>query len=402
VTEFGDWGLPRLAEGGDEPFWSPAGWYREAIAGLPWPGSAGELLAGTQRHQGLSDRLQAEVFRRHDHLGGWCVTELTDVPWELNGLFDLERHPKPPAVAEVARVSQPVLPMLELYSLTVAAGERLVVPLHVANDGQPLARVTVHARLAGAETVVEVADLDGWRAVPAGTVDLPTPTAPGAYEVELRLLAGGREVATNSYPLRVVASVEAPPVELAGGEPTAAALRRLGIPIGVAGDAAVATTVVGEGALDESVGVLVRERLGAGGTVVVLAQAGDAAAYYPVPAALVHVATAWGSTVFHFTCDQQALPSLPERAVLAGEDATLVPNHLLTKLGAGTWPATTVVGAFKPVPDPLSGPVVGAEPVGGGRLVTCQYRLAEPAGRGDPAALAVLGELLRWSARGAR
>jgi hypothetical protein len=402
VTEFGDWGLPELADRDDPPFWWTGGWYRAALAELPWPGSAGDFIAGTQLHQGLSDRLQAEVLRRHDHLGGWCVTELTDVPWELNGLFDLERRPKPAALAELARVSQDVLPMLELYSLAVAAGEQLVAPLHVANDGQPLAGVTVHARLAGAETVVEVADLDGWRAVPAGTVELPTPTAPGAYEVELRLLAGGREVATNSYPLRVVAPVEAPPVELVGGEPTAAALRRLGIPIGVAGDAAVATTVVGEGALDEVVGVLVRERLGAGGTVVMLAQAGDAAAYYPVPAVLAHVATAWGSTVFHFTCDQQALPSLPERAVLAGEDATLVPTHLLTKLGAGTWPATTVVGAFKPVPDPLSGPVVGAEPVGGGRLVTCQYRLAEPAGRGDPAALAVLGELLRWAARGAR
>ena len=128
VTEFGDWGLPELDGDGEEPFWSPAGWYREAIAALPWPGSAAELVAGTQRHQGLSDRLQAEVFRRHDHLGGWCVTELTDVPWELNGLFDLERRPKPPAVAELARVGQPVLPMLALANLVVAAGGRPAAP----------------------------------------------------------------------------------------------------------------------------------------------------------------------------------------------------------------------------------------------------------------------------------
>jgi hypothetical protein len=106
--------------------------------------------------------------------------------------------------------------------------------------------------------------------------------------------------------------------------------------------------------------------------------------------------------VFHFTCDQRALPSLPERAVLAGEDATVVPTHLLTRVGDSTWPETTVVGAFKPVPDPLAGPVVAAGPAGGGRLVTCQYRLAEPARRGDPAALAILGDLLRWAAGGAR
>ena len=36
-----------------------------------------------------------------------------------------------------------------------------------------------------------------------------------------------------------------------------------------------------------------------------------------------------------------------------------------------------------------------------GRLVTCQYRLAEPAGWGDPAALAILGDLLGWAAGGA-
>jgi hypothetical protein len=160
-------------------------------------------------------------------------------------------------------------------------------------------------------------------------------------------------------------------------------------------------TVVGEGALDAESGGMVRERLGAGETVVVLAQGMAAAEFYPVGVEMAEVATAWGSTVFHFTCDQRALPSLPERAVLAGEDATVVPSHLLTRVGDGVWPETTVVGAFKPVPDPLAGPVVGALPVGAGRLVTCQYRLAEPAGRGDPAATAILGDLLDWAAGGA-
>jgi glycosyl hydrolase family 2 len=424
VTEFGDWGLPELPDRDDPPFWWPGGWYRAALAELPWPGSAEEFIEGTQRHQGLSDRLQAEVLRRHDHIGGWCLTELTDVPWELNGLLDLERRPKPAAVAELALVGQDVLPMLELPSLTVPAGGRLAAPLHVANDGPPLTGVTVEATLAGAAAVVEVGHLEGRRAARTGTVHLPTPPTLGAYELHLRLLADGRQVATNHYPLRVVAPVGtvAPaglaPVELVGGGPTEGALRRLGISIAAAGDAAASGAaagltaravgpvgpmmVVGEGAFDGAAGALVRERLGEGGTVVVLAQEEGAAPHYPVPAALARVATAWGSTVFHFTCGQRALPSLPERAVLAGEDATFVPTHLLTRLGAATWPATTLVGAFKPVPDPLAGPVVGVEPVGGGRLVTCQYRLAEPAGRGDPAAVAVLGELLRWAAAGAR
>ena len=428
VTEFGDWGLPELpGDGeGEEPFWSPAGWYRKAITALPWPGSAADLIAGTQRHQGLSDRLQAEVFRRHDHLGGWCVTELTDVPWELNGLFDLERRPKPPAVAELARAGQPVLPMLELYSLVVAAGGRLTAPLHIANDGPPLDGVRVEvamgeaaeadvggARVAGGEAVaVEVGEVPGWAAVAAGTVELPVPPAPGAYDVTLRLLAAGRPVAANTYPVRAVAP---PPVD-SPEHPSrwSATLPHRGPGRGPGADDAApgpaervfqpvpGVTVVGEGALDAEAGERVRERLAAGETVVVLAQELGAVAWYPVAVEMAEVATAWGSTVFHFTGDQRALPSLPERAVLAGEDATVVPTHLLTRVGDRTWPETTVVGAFKPVPDPLAGPVVGAVPVGGGRLVTCQYRLQEPAGRGDPAALAILGDLLRWAAGGAR
>jgi hypothetical protein len=418
VTEFGDWGLPELPDGdAEEPFWSPAGWYREAIAALPWPGSAAELISGTQRHQGLSDRLQAEVFRRHDHLGGWCVTELTDVPWELNGLFDLERRPKPPAVAELARVGQPVLPMLELYSLVVAGG-RLTAPLHIANDGPPLPDVSVQVSLAEDSTRVEVGHVPGWSAIPSGTVELPVPTSPGPYEVSLCLRTAGQEVAVNTYPLRVVTPTPVTPRSPATPTPVdnpehppsgSATLphREPGHRPG-AGEAgrvfspAPGLTVVGEGALDEETGMLARERLAAGETVVVLAQDGGAAGWYPVRVELAEVATAWGSTVFHFTCDQRALPSLPERAVLAGEDATVVPSHLLTRVGNGTWPETTLVGAFKPVPDPLSGPVVGALPVGAGRLVLCQYRLAEPAGRGDPAAVAILGDLFAWAAGAAR
>jgi hypothetical protein len=474
VTEFGDWGLPELPErDGDEPFWSPAGWYREAIAALPWPGSAAELIEGTQRHQGLSDRLQAEVFRRHDHLGGWCVTELTDVPWELNGLFDLERRPKPAAVAELARVGQPVLPMLELYSLVVPAGGRLTSPLHVANDGPPLPDVSVHVTLAGETTSVTLGTLAGWSATAADPVDLPVPSAPGPFEVSLRLVSGDRQVATNSYPVRVVTPDAGSAADNLAGEggvdnaehphPGSATLPhrgpghrpgavqaarewgeeglgsgpgpegpvrdpggpvrdpggggpgrdpgprgpvqdpggKLGWVVGGVANPAPDLMVVGEGALDAEVGRLVRERLAGGGTVVVLAQDGKAAEWYPLAVEVMEVATAWGSTVFHFTCDQRALPSLPERAVLAGEDATVVPTHMLTRIGDATWPETTVVGAFKPVPDPLAGPVVGALPVQAGRLVLCQYRLGEPAGQGDPAAVAILGDLLGWAAGGA-
>src|ERR1700712_1748844 len=94
--------------------------------------------------------MQAEVFRRHDGIGGYCLTELTDVPHELNGLLDLHRRPKPIAVSEIARANQPVLPMLAMTDLVARAGGVLTAPLHVSNDGPALSDVEVSARFGDA------------------------------------------------------------------------------------------------------------------------------------------------------------------------------------------------------------------------------------------------------------
>ena len=111
--------------------------------------SIGRFILETQRYQGLSDRLQAEVFRRHDHIGGYCLTELTDVPHELNGLLALHRHPKALAVEEIQRLNQTVLPMLRLDSLVVFAGEHLRAPLCLSNDGPVMDDVDVRVRFGG-------------------------------------------------------------------------------------------------------------------------------------------------------------------------------------------------------------------------------------------------------------
>jgi hypothetical protein len=397
VTEFGDWGLPAPPTGRPAGFWDPGPAQAAELAATPWPGSAAEFAEGTQRHQGLSDRLQAEVFRRHDHLGGWCVTELTDVPHELNGLLDLERRPKRAAVDELARASQPVLPMLALTSFTWAAGGRLRAPLHVANDSPELHRVRVGLRLGQAAVTVAVDRLPGHRSTALGEVELPVPDLPGDGLLRVELTAGGRPVARNRYPVHVVGRPRAPvAVRLAGGGPTAHALARLGVrldPLHPSGP-----LVVAEGGLDEAAAARMRDVLDGGGTALVLAQAADAGRRYPVPAAITPVETGWGSSVFHFTTDHDGLPSLPRRAVLTTQAHTVEPAGVLTRLGERDWPAETIVGTYKPAPDPLRGTVVGTCPAGAGRLLACQFRLAERAAAGDPAASALLAELVRLAA----
>jgi Glycosyl hydrolases family 2, TIM barrel domain/Glycosyl hydrolases family 2, sugar binding domain len=395
ITEFGDWGLPDLPLREAPPFWHQGDGIARDLAGTPWPGTPAEFVAGTQRYQGLADRLQAEVFRRHDHLGGYCVTELTDVPHELNGLLDFERRPKPAAVAELARVNQPVLPMLELTGFTTVAGGAVRAPLHVANDEPALRDVTIEALLGDARVTVAPGDLPGHRAVRLAEVELSAPARPGTYELVLRLWAASRLVADNGYPVQVVAApAVAAGVRLVGSDATATALTRLGTRID--GDGPL---VIGEGALHAGSGAAVRAHLDRGGSVLVLAQEADAAVHYPVPVTLQPVAIGWGSSVFHFTTGQAELPSLPARAVLATEDMTVKPTSYLTRLGDRTWPPTVSVGAWKPPPFPLQGTVVGGLRVGPGRLLVCQFRLADAAAAGDPAALALLADLLRWATR---
>jgi hypothetical protein len=347
----------------------------------------------------VSDRLQAEVFRRHDHIAGYCLTELTDVPHELNGVLDLLRRPKPAAVAELARANQPVLPMLALDRFVAVAGSTITAPLHVANDGPSLDDVVIEARFEGARlepVVVRVAHLTAHRAELIGAVTVTAPMVAGPHELVLTLRAGAVAVAENRYPLHVVAEpAVAAGVQVLGDEDGALApvLASLGATVGDAGP-----LVVAEGSLTAAVSAEVRNHLAAGGTVVVLAQPEEAAPHYPVAVTLQAVATAWGSSVFQFTTDSGALPSLPRRTVLVTEEVTIQAGAVVTSFGGAVLPDTPVLIAYKPVPGAMTGTVVGSTAVGPGRLVVCQYRLTAPAAAGDAAARAVLADLVRWAA----
>ncbi|HVM17951.1 MAG TPA: glycoside hydrolase family 2 TIM barrel-domain containing protein [Gaiellaceae bacterium] len=382
VSEFGDWGLPEMPEAEDRPFWDFREVWAAALARALWPGTVDEFVAATQRYQGLSDRLQGEVLRRHDHVGGYCVTELTDVPHELNGLLDVHRRPKAPAAAEVARLNAPVLPMLDLRTLAVPAGEAVRVPVHVANDGPALADVELEV----GEERLAVPALPAHRASALGEVTLRAAAA-GRHEVALRLRAGGRLVGANAYPLFAVppAALDAGVCVLGGG-PTAGALSAVGARPGAAGP-----LVVAEGALDAAAAAAAGERLARGETVLVLAQPAEASLRYPASMRLKMVETRWGQG-FLFTTDG-TLSALPPRAVLAGEDATLHARDLVTVVDGEPLPERPLVVRYNA--RGTTGTIVGAHPVGRGTLLFCQFGLARRVLGGDAAARALLADLVR-------
>ena len=409
VTEYGDWGLPDMPAMDQPPFWDSRQVYAGALAGTLWPGSIARFIIETQRYQGVSDRMQTEVWRRHDHIGGYCLTELTDVPQELNGLLDLHRKVKRIAVAEMTRANQVVLPMLELDSLVVTAGGMVTAPLHVSNDGPALADVVLEVRFGEtapatsvdhlmqldsrdlpSQTVAErfretvsitrLGDVAGWTATAYPPVEVAAPEVPGSHDLVLRLRIGDTDVAENRYPIHVVA---APAATTTGPERPP--------------ERGHGPMVVPEDGLDAATGAEARRRLEAGEVVVILAQPIEAAAHYPVAVELEALTSVWGSTVFRFTTDHGAVPSLPRRAVLVAEDSTVQSASVVSRIEGRQFPDTPVVIAYKPVPGAMTGTVLGSHTVGAGRLVMCQYRLSDRAASGDAAARALLAEVLRWA-----
>ncbi|HWG56143.1 MAG TPA: glycoside hydrolase family 2 TIM barrel-domain containing protein, partial [Gaiellaceae bacterium] len=397
VSEYGDWGLPSMPEVPDEPFWGARAVFAAGLARSLWPGTLGRFVVETQRYQGLADRLQTEVFRRYDGVDGYCVTELTDVPRELNGLLDIDRVPKPLAVAEMTRANQVVLPMLHLDTLVRRTGETGIIPLHVANDGPELPDIRISLRFGHGERPTADVGADAlapYTVTPFGGLPYQAPSVPGTHDLVVELYSEERLVAENRYPVHVVA----PPapcgaIQLLGGGRTREALEELGASFGGG------PVVVAEGELDAEAGAVLARHLDAGETVLVLAQAPEASQHYPSAVELVPVETVWGSSVFHFTTDESPLSSLPRRAVLVAEDSTIQARSMVATFRGTPFPTQPVVIAYKPEPEPMTGTVVGAHRVGNGTMIVCQYRLAEPARRGDAAASALLADLVCWAQR---
>jgi hypothetical protein len=343
------------------------------------------------------------------------------VPRELNGLLDLHRNAKEIAAAEIRRANQRVLPMLRLESLVSEAGARITATVHVANDGEPLRDVTIEVlfgdsaapvgvdRLLATDTSdlplemilarfdrdpwgAEIPDLPGYRPTEIGDATLTAPSVPGSHDLVIRLRAGGRLVSENRYPIHVVATTGVACRVNAADERTREAFAAAG----VASDAD-GVVVVSEDALEGGASDLAERTLRGGGTVVVLAHGVDALANAPLAIRGVELQTEWGSSVFHFTPDVGATPSLPRRRVLVAEDSTIHARSAVVDVEGATFPTVPIVIAYKPDPGAITGTVVGEHRVGDGRLIFCQYRLVEPALAGDAAARAMLRDLATWA-----
>jgi hypothetical protein len=105
LSEFGNWGLPKLPSSipwwfarkfGDADVVLPAGvqdrfnlyGYQKVF------GSYDGLAVASQTMQANALKYEIEELRLHPEIQGYVVTEFTDINWESNGLMDMWRNPK--------------------------------------------------------------------------------------------------------------------------------------------------------------------------------------------------------------------------------------------------------------------------------------------------------------------
>ena len=105
VSEFGNWGLPKLPKQlpwwfergfGDRPITRPAGLFdrfKEFKFGTLFR-DYDALAEATEWHQFVSLKHEIEEIRRHNSIQGYVITEFTDINWEANGLMNMWRAPK--------------------------------------------------------------------------------------------------------------------------------------------------------------------------------------------------------------------------------------------------------------------------------------------------------------------
>ena len=397
VSEFGDWGLPRAEAEHASSWWAPSQLY-EAIAGLPWGGSADDFVTGTQRYQGMSDRLQGEVIRAGGAVG-WCLTELTDVPHEYNGLWSLTRAAKQ-STTEISRLCQSVLPIVRRATWTVFAGAELPLPLVVSNDGPAVQDGELTIAFGGNVVHASAVGLPSAAVTPVGLPLVHAPEEVGDHSLDISLTgsddSGGEVHAMNSYRVHVIArpTLAGIRVRVAGGRRVKTALRSLGAEIAPA-DEPGTPLVVGEGALSRSTGKQAGILLAAGERVVVLAQPPKQSRHLPVPAEAVALATEWGSTPFLFTTDAVTSDVLPRQQVLTTELLSVSPATAWTTIDGRPWAEQTYVGVFKPFPGQLTATVLGRLPVRAGMLWLCQLPLCAAVATGDAAAAGILAAVVR-------
>lgn len=217
VSEFGNWGLPKLPS---ELPW----WFHHAFGQREVTRPSGvverfhifkldrifadydELAEETQWHQFFSLKHEIESMRSQPAIQGYCVTGMTDVHWEVNGLLDMWRNQKVFS-EELQRLQEQDCVLARIQKVNFLAEEVVDLPVLLSHySGRDLAGSRV---LWGTDTaqggVIRIPD-----SIPEGTLTslgsirfaMPAVESPTRVSVTVVVRAkNGSRICENSYSL---------------------------------------------------------------------------------------------------------------------------------------------------------------------------------------------------------
>ncbi|HKP12530.1 MAG TPA: hypothetical protein VJZ91_10485, partial [Blastocatellia bacterium] len=406
VSEFGNWGLPRLPK--ELPWWFPRDFGGRAVtrpAGVfdrfkefgfgRLFSDFNALAEESQWHQFISLKHEIEEMRRHNSIQGYVITEFTDINWEVNGLMDMWRNPKAYAT-ELAKIQRPDVVLARFPKRNLTSGERMGFDLllsHYSSKDLPGVSWEWSYQLAGtqADTAVTVD-----RPIKSGTVESiqvgkegqkPGYIAPAVDRPQRERLkvgvrgADGKLIAENSYDLFIYPKANpATNVTVAFYDPAGSSgklrqsLAAAGYAISSAGGGAKPAVMVAT-KLDDRV----RQHLEAGGRAIILADSKDAlpagAPLKVTPRAGSDLDGNWVTNFNWANTDAAPFSEVAFSKLLGFEAAHTIPQFIIQGVNGGDY-GDVLSGIFYGWLNNNAALAVQAQVGKGGALVTT-YRFGE-------------------------
>ena len=223
VSEFGNWGLPKLPE--HLPWWFNVSFGER---GVTKPArvldrfheygfdtmfqSFNDLAEETQNHQFVSLKYEIESIRSYESLQGYVITGITDVHWEVNGLLDMWRNQKLFA-NELSGIQSLDLVACRFSEFSFYSGQSVEIPLFVSHFSSldlKGARVRWSTNSGSVGTCLIPESLPAGTVTQLQTIRLTLPATQGptkeGLELEIRL-RNGQRIAENYYDLFVLPSI---------------------------------------------------------------------------------------------------------------------------------------------------------------------------------------------------
>jgi Glycosyl hydrolases family 2, sugar binding domain/Glycosyl hydrolases family 2/Glycosyl hydrolases family 2, TIM barrel domain len=213
LSEFGNWGLPRLHD--PEPWW-----FSRNFGGNPNTLPAGvtdrfieyqfrslfpdlnALTDATEWAQYRALKYEIGSLRIHPEIQGYVITEFTDVNWESNGLLDMWRQPKIYG-SQIGKLQQDDLVVARAEKRNYYAGEQAEAEVYFSHYSEnSLAGAMVSWELEGTDRRGEspLPAISGDSATLAEKIRfrVPAVTAPSSHLLKVRVAAGGKTISENS------------------------------------------------------------------------------------------------------------------------------------------------------------------------------------------------------------